>query len=123
MDIAHIIAEEKIKQAINDGDFNDLPGAGKPLQLEDLGHIPEELRQAYRMMKNAGMVSDEKQLKKEVLTLEQLAAVCSGDEKAEVEQKLTEKKVMLQQIMKQKGMMSSPSYRQYQQKIHAKFFD
>ncbi|MBN8433190.1 DnaJ family domain-containing protein [Priestia flexa] len=123
MDIAHIIAEEKIKQAINDGDFNDLPGAGKPLQLEDLSHIPEELRQAYRMMKNAGMVSDEKQLKKEILTLEQLAAVCNGDEKADVEQKLTEKKVMLQQIMKQKGMMSSPSYRQYQQKIHAKFFD
>lgn len=30
---------------------------------------------------------------------------------------------MLQQIMKQKGMMSSPTYRQYQQKIHAKFFD
>ncbi|WP_350019875.1 DnaJ family domain-containing protein [Priestia flexa] len=123
MDIAHIIAEEKIKQAINDGDFDNLPGAGKPLELEDLSHIPEELRQAYRMMKNAGMVSDEKQLKKEVITLEQLAAVCKGDEKADVEQKLTEKKVRLQQIVKQKGMASSPSYRQYQRKIHAKFFD
>jgi hypothetical protein len=51
-----IIAERKIKEAIERGEFDDLPGAGRPLDLDDLDpSLPEELRLAYRVLKNAGM--------------------------------------------------------------------
>lgn len=51
-----IIAERKIEEAIERGEFDDLPGAGHPLDLDDLDpSLPEELRLAYRILKNAGM--------------------------------------------------------------------
>ena len=51
-----IIAERKIEEAIERGEFDDLPGAGQPLDLDDLDpSLPEELRLAYRILKNAGM--------------------------------------------------------------------
>ena len=50
------LAERKIAAAIERGEFDDLPGAGQPLDLDDLDPLmPEELRMAYRILKNAGM--------------------------------------------------------------------
>jgi len=50
------LAERKIEEAIERGEFDDLPGAGRPLDLDDLDPLlPEELRMAYRILKNAGM--------------------------------------------------------------------
>ena len=55
-----IIAERKIEEAIERGEFDDLPGAGQPLDLDDLdASLPEELRLAYRILKNAGMSTTE----------------------------------------------------------------
>ena len=52
------LAERKIEEAIERGEFDDLPGAGRPLDLDDLDPLlPEELRMAYRILKNAGMSS------------------------------------------------------------------
>jgi Domain of unknown function (DUF1992) len=54
-----LLAERKIAEAIERGEFDDLPGAGKPLELEDDPLVPEELRMAYRILRNAGYrVSD-----------------------------------------------------------------
>ena len=51
-----IIAERKIEEAIERGDFDDLPGVGQPLDLDDFDpSLPEDLRLAYRILKNAGM--------------------------------------------------------------------
>jgi len=66
------IVEERIRQAQKNGDFEDLPGAGKPLQLEDTGHIPEDLRLAYKMLKNADCIPPELAIKKEILSTEAL---------------------------------------------------
>jgi len=38
------------------GDFDGLPGAGRPLVLDDDPLVPEDLRLAYRILKNAGFV-------------------------------------------------------------------
>ena len=40
------IVEERIRQAQKNGDFDNLSGAGKPLNLEDISQIPEDLRLA-----------------------------------------------------------------------------
>ena len=53
------IAEQRIAEAIANGDFDHLPGSGKPLELDDDSLLPEELRLAYRILKNAGFVPPE----------------------------------------------------------------
>lgn len=48
------LIDEQIAAAEARGLFGDLPGAGKPLDLDDDTHVPPEERAAYRMLKNAG---------------------------------------------------------------------
>jgi len=54
------------------GEFDNLPGAGEPLVYENDGHIPEELRLAYKILKNADCLPPEIELKKEILKTEDL---------------------------------------------------
>ena len=66
------IVEERIRQSQKKGDFDNLPGAGKPLTHEDLSRIPEDLRMAYKMLKNADCVPPELEIKKEIRSTEAL---------------------------------------------------
>ena len=66
------LAEEQISAAIRRGEFDDLPGEGKPLRLEDDGAIPDALRVAYRILKNAGCLPPEQELRKEIRQVEGL---------------------------------------------------
>ncbi|NCO59338.1 MAG: DUF1992 domain-containing protein [Deltaproteobacteria bacterium CG_4_8_14_3_um_filter_51_11] len=66
------IAERKIREAIENGEFDDLPGAGKPLVIEDDSNVPEDLRLAYKILKNADFLPPELELKKEIRQMEDL---------------------------------------------------
>jgi hypothetical protein len=66
------IAERRILEAIREGAFDDLPGAGQPLELEDDSNVPEDLRVAYKILKNAGCVPKEVALRKEIVQTEDL---------------------------------------------------
>ena len=70
MYIFELIAENKIREAIENGELDNLPCKGKPLQLDNLAHVPEELRAAYTILKNAGVLPEELQLKKEIVSLQ-----------------------------------------------------
>ena len=48
------LADQHIEQAINNGELDDLPGSGRPLVFEDDSLVPEHLRMAHRILKNAG---------------------------------------------------------------------
>jgi len=48
------IAEQRIREALSRGDFDDLAGAGEPLNLEEDANVPEDLRMAYKLLKNGG---------------------------------------------------------------------
>ena len=50
----HSLVDRRVKAAEAEGAFEDLPGAGKPLRLDDDSMVPEEDRIAYRLLKNAG---------------------------------------------------------------------
>jgi hypothetical protein len=60
------IAEERILKALAEGAFEILPGAGRPLSLEDEPLVPEDLRTAYRLLKNAGYLPPEVSLRREI---------------------------------------------------------
>ncbi len=64
------IAEERIREAMERGEFRDLEFKGKPLEIKEDPFVPEELRIAYRMLKNAGFLPKEVELRKEIAELE-----------------------------------------------------
>ena len=66
------IVEERIRTAQKKGQFKNLAGSGKPLALEDDCHIAEELRLAYKILKNADCLPPEVELKKEIERTEDL---------------------------------------------------
>lgn len=66
------LAESRISAAINDGEFDDLAGTGSPLHLDDDSAVPETLRVAYRILKNAGYLPPEQMLRREIRQLETL---------------------------------------------------
>jgi hypothetical protein len=68
------LIESRIKKAQVEGAFEDLPGSGQPLHLEDDRHIPEDLRMAHKVLKNADCLPPEVQLRKEIRTTEDLLA-------------------------------------------------
>ena len=73
------LAEERIQAALRAGELDDLPGSGRPLELDDDCHIPPELRVAYRILKNAGCVPPELELRNEVDELEALLDTLDDD--------------------------------------------
>ncbi len=74
------IAEAQIREAIERGDLDDLPGAGKPLVLDDDPFVPEELRMAYKVLKNAGYVPEEVRLRKSIGDLQRALAGLEGED-------------------------------------------
>jgi hypothetical protein len=49
--------EQKIREAMARGEFDNLPGKGKPLDLEAYFNTPEDLRMAYSILKSNDFVS------------------------------------------------------------------
>jgi hypothetical protein len=83
------IVEERIRRAIENGDFEDLSGAGEPLILEDDSSVPEDLRLAYKILKNAECLPPEIELRRDIATTEDLlAAIPDTAEKYQLLKKL-----------------------------------
>jgi hypothetical protein len=68
------IVEERIREAQENGEFDNLPGRGEPLPPDDSSHIPEDLRIVYKILKNADCLPPEVQEKKEIREMEELLA-------------------------------------------------
>jgi len=66
------IVELRIKEAMEKGEFDNLPGKGRPIPLEDDSHVPEDLRLAYKVLKNADCLPPELLEKKEILQMEDM---------------------------------------------------
>ena len=66
------IVEQRIKEAQEKGEFDNLPGQGESLDLKDDIHVPEDLRLAYKILKNADCLPPEIEEKKEIRQMEDL---------------------------------------------------
>lgn len=73
-------AERHINDAQAKGEFDDLPGSGEPLALDDDSHIPPELRAGYRSLKNSGCLPPELELRREAIRLLDILAGIREDE-------------------------------------------
>jgi hypothetical protein len=73
------LAEDRIREALARGEFDNLPGSGQPLALDDDFLVPEDLRVAYRILRNAGFVPPELGVHGEIRAVEQLLQVVEDD--------------------------------------------
>jgi hypothetical protein len=71
--------EELIKDAIARGEFDNLQGKGKPLDLSTYFEAPEQLRMGYSMLKGGGFVPEEAQILKDLETLREELRSCTDD--------------------------------------------
>ena len=121
MDLISLLAEEKIKQAEANGEFRNLPGAGKPLELEDLSGVPEDMRMSYKILKNAGYIPPEMELQKEIVGLRDLLHVCANDaERAAYRKRISEKEIQYEALLQKLKRNSPGTLRQYQEQIEHK---
>jgi hypothetical protein len=74
-----LLAEARIEEAIAQGALDNLPGAGRPLLLDDDRLVPEAVRHAYRILRNAGLVPPEVEARREVAGLVALLAALDDD--------------------------------------------
>ena len=85
LEAIQIIAERKIKEAIDEGGLNLEAWYNRPLPQSNDSMIPEDLRLAYKMLKNSGYMPPELETKKEIQKLEDLIAA-NEDEHTRVKQ-------------------------------------
>src|ERR1700758_4377018 len=88
--------EELIQKWLAENPNERLPGAGKPLNLDEYFSWPEDLRLGYSLLKNSGHVPEEVQQLGEIARLEEELRLCSdADLKMRLERKLRERQVQL----------------------------
>ena len=78
--VIQLVAERRIEEALSQGVFDNLPGAGKPLEIEDLSHVPEDMRMAYKILRNAGCLPPELEERKEINRLVDLLEHCEDEQ-------------------------------------------
>lgn len=120
MDIFSKIAERRIQEAIQNGDFDNLKGKGKPLTFEDETFIPEDLRMAYRILKNAGCLPPELELRNEIVNLSTLINTLDDDKERLKKLRELNFKILRFNIIR-KRPFNLEDFPQYEGKIVDKF--
>jgi len=120
MEFLHRIAERRIIEALENGEFDNLEGAGKPLNLDDDMWIPEDLRIAYRILKNANCTPPELEFRKEVINLCSLMNTIDDDK--ERMKKLRELNFKLLKLnLTRKKPLQFEDFPEYEGKVIDKF--
>jgi hypothetical protein len=98
------IAENRIREAIAQGEFDNLPGAGKPLNLEEYFGTPEDLRIAFSILKNANCAPAEVELLNEVTRLEgAIAKTSDAATKQELRRALVHRQTQLAIVLERRS--------------------
>lgn len=86
------LVEEKIREAIANGEFDNLSGKGKPIDLTAYFATPEDLRLGYSILKSAGVFPQEVELLKEIERLKEASQRClSQDERDKLKREIDDK--------------------------------
>lgn len=111
-------AERHITDALCRGEFDNLPGQGEPLVLDDDSAVPEELRSGYRLLKNAGCLPPELEQRKEAIAL---ADILKGIRREDVRyQELSRRLTLLELKLQQSGINTDFLRGDYAEKLMQK---
>lgn len=111
------LVEQRIREATARGEFDDLPGAGRPMALDDDLLVPEDVRVAHRILKNAGYVPPEAQQLSEINQLLALAgrAELSAADDAAVGRRL--RSLMVQMELAGRPLAATRAWHAYQEAL------
>ena len=114
-------AERHIIDAQSKGEFDRLPGTGKPLVLDDDSHVPLELRAGFRLLKNAGCLPPELEQRREAIQLLELLTGIRKDDPGyqEVSRRLS----LLELKLQQAGLSTEFLHGEYSDKLLHKVND
>ena len=92
--------EKQIQEAISRGEFDNLEGAGKPLNLDAYFATPEDLRVGYSVLKSNKFVPEEIDRLKEIGQLKEKLKNCfDAEEKKRLNKLVNEKTLALTIIL------------------------
>lgn len=92
--------EEQLRNAIEAGEFDNLEGAGKPLNLDAYFNTPEDFRVGYSVLKSSKFVPEEVERLKEIGELKEKLQNCkNGEEKQKINKILNEKNLALSLLL------------------------
>ncbi|MBA7752116.1 DUF1992 domain-containing protein [Enterobacter sp. RHBSTW-01064] len=94
--------ERHISDAQRKGEFDNLPGSGEPLVLEDDSHIAPELRAGYRLLKNAGCLPPELEQRREAIELVDLLKSVRKDDPQHID--LSRRLTLIELKLRQAGV-------------------
>ena len=114
------LAEQRIQEAQRKGEFENLPGKGKPLELADYSSLPEDLRMAYHLLKNANVLPPEAELLKDIHILEDLLKHVEDEGERKSLAKSLQWKMMRLDMLKRRSL-DLRSARSYGRKLIEKF--
>ena len=88
--------EELIREWLAENECEDLPGKGKPLDLDEYFSWPEDLRLGFSILKNSGYIPEEVEQLREIRRLEDELRTCTGIKlRTHLERRLREGQVKL----------------------------
>lgn len=94
------LVESIIKEAMERGDFDNLPGKGRPIDLSTYFDTPEDVRMAYTVLKNAGLNAREVDLLKEIAELKRVhAALLDKDKKRDIHKEIEKRQLEFSLMM------------------------
>ena len=94
------IAENRIREAMAQGQFENLPGAGQPLNLEEYFSAPEDQRMAFSILKGAKCVPIEVELLNEISRLERaIAEMADATARQSLQRVLTERQTQVAMLL------------------------
>jgi hypothetical protein len=93
------IAENRIREAMQAGELDDLPGAGKPLDLDGYFELPEQLRAAFSILKSANCVPAEVAVLNEIAALEHQLDTAPDDQRRALRRRLADRRTQLAVVL------------------------
>jgi len=108
-------AERHISDAQRKGEFDNLPGSGEPLELEDVSHIAPELRAGYRLLKNAGCLPPELEQRKEAIEISDLLKGIRKDDPRHAE--LSRRLTLIELKLRQAGVNTAFLHGEYSDRL------
>ena len=102
-DAIAFVAEQKIQESLQNGEFDRLAGRGKPLVMEDLSHLPPEARMAYTILKNSGFVDAPQDMQRPLSPDKELRR--SSPEEGTTNDSLRKLDVMMLRVRRARGQM------------------
>lgn len=92
--------EQRIKEAIERGEFDSLKGSGKPIDLDAYFNTPEDLRMAYSILKSNDFVPEEVELMRQIGAIKaEIDATNDEAVRADLQKRLHERSLALRLLL------------------------